>query len=139
MPEIAELVPGFQAETALERRLAEDPQLLAGLAWGKPRESHPEGAVGAHVRDLLDEVDASESGERRRLLRLIVLLHDSFKYRVKEWLPKTLGNHHAQRAAAFAKGFTDDRRVLATIEHHDRPYQLWRRMKRTGKLDEDGF
>jgi len=41
----AELVPGFQPETELERRIARDPELLEGLAWGKPRTGHPEGTV----------------------------------------------------------------------------------------------
>jgi hypothetical protein len=30
----------------------------------------------------------------------------------------------------------DDERLLATIEQHDRPYSLWRRSRRTGRLDE---
>lgn len=135
-----EMVPGFVAETELERRLAADPQLLAGLAWGEPRAGHPEGRVGAHVADLLAELERSaETGERRAQLRLITLVHDAFKYRVKNWLPKTGDNHHAARARAFASGYTEDERVLATIELHDRPYALWRKMRRKGRLDGSAF
>src|SRR5918997_1165459 len=46
-------VPGFEPETDTERRLACDPVLREGWAWGEPRSGHPEGAVGAHVADLL--------------------------------------------------------------------------------------
>jgi hypothetical protein len=101
--------------------------------------------VGAHVRDLLEALDedaldeGNESAETRRLLRFVALVHDGFKYRVHEWLPKSGPNHHAARARRFAERFTDDERLLATIEQHDRPYALWRKMRRRGELDEAGF
>ena len=43
------------------------------------------------------------------------------------------------RARRFAERFTEDERVLAAIEFHDRPYALWRKLNRRGKLDERGF
>ena len=141
LPDVRELVPGFEPETDLERAVTGEPELLAGLAWGEPREGHPEGSVGEHVRDLLATIDGESelSPERRTDLRFLALVHDAFKYRVHEWLPKTGGNHHAARARRFAQGFTDDERLLATIELHDRPYALWRKMRRRGHLDERGF
>jgi hypothetical protein len=140
LPGAADLVPGFTPETALERAVTEDPALVAGLAWGKPREGHPEGTVGAHVRDLLEALDeAGEDDETRRLLRFLALVHDGFKYRVHEWLPRAGPNHHAARARRFAERYTDDQRLLATIEQHDRPYALWRKMRRRGELDDAGF
>lgn len=140
MPAVAEVVLGFEPETEQERRLTEDPELLAGLAWGEPRDGHPEGSVGAHVADLLRVLEErGETGERRELLRTVVLVHDSFKYRVKNWLPKNGRNHHAARARRFAERYTDDDRILETIEHHDQPYHLWRGVKRRGRLDEGKF
>jgi len=140
LPDAAELVPGFVPETELERAITEDPELLAGLAWGKPRGGHPEGSVGAHVADLLATLDSKAyADETRSPLRFVALVHDGFKYRVREWLPKTGANHHAARARRFAERFTGDERLLATIEQHDRPYALWRKMQRRGKLDEDRF
>lgn len=134
---VSELVSGFRPETELEERVTRDPDLLAGLAWGKPRESHPEGAVGIHVSQLLDKIEeAGEKGERRALLRFVALVHDSFKYRVLGWLPRSGRNHHAARARRFAERFTDDERLLATIELHDGPYSLWKKMRRRGRLDE---
>ena len=52
-----ELVPAFAPENELERKLIADPELLEGLAWGKPRSGHPEGSVAAHVADMLETVD----------------------------------------------------------------------------------
>ena len=132
-----ELIPGFEPETDLERRISSEPELLEGLAWGEPRAGHPEGAVGTHVSHLLETLDQSGvSGEERELLRFMALVHDSFKYQVRERLPRVGENHHAMRARRFAEGFTDDERLLAAIEFHDRPYALWRKLKRRGKLDE---
>lgn len=135
-----ELIPGFRPETDLEREVVADPELLEGLAWGQPRAGHPEGRVGTHVSHLLESIDeAGERAERRGLLRFIVLVHDSFKYKVRDRLPRVGENHHAMRARRFAERFTDDERVLATIELHDRPYALWRKLRRKGKLDERAF
>jgi HD domain-containing protein len=132
-----ELVPGFVPENELECSVSRDPALLEGLAWGKPRKGHPEGSVGNHVADLLATIEAREEpGRRRSELRLLALLHDSFKYRVRNWLPKIGENHHAMRARRFAERYTGDERLLAAIELHDRPYAIWRRMRRTGRLDE---
>ena len=39
------------------------------------------------------------------------------------------------RARRLAEGYTDDERLLATIEQHDRPYAIWRKMRRKGRLD----
>jgi hypothetical protein len=39
------------------------------------------------------------------------------------------------RARRFAERYTDDERVLTTIELHDRPYGIWRKRRRTGWLD----
>ena len=107
--------------------------LQEGLAWGKPRRGHPEGSVGAHVADLLATIERwGETGKRREELRFLALVHDSLKNRVSNWRPKTGENHHAMRARRFAERYVDDERLLATIELHDRPYDLWRKMRRRG-------
>jgi HD domain-containing protein len=136
--DVAELVPGFEPETELERALARDPALLEGWAWGKPREGHPEGEVGEHVGHLLDTIDEWGVPEPPRSeLRFIALVHDSLKYRVQDWRPKTGENHHAMRARRFAESYTGDERILATIELHDRPYAIWRRMRRKGESQDE--
>lgn len=134
------VVPGFRPENELELAVAADERLLKGLAWGKPRSGHPEGSVGAHVADLLRTLeDWDEREPLRSDLRFVALVHDSLKNEVKSWLPKTGRNHHAMRARRLAERYTDDERLLATIEQHDRPYAIWRKMQRKGRLDERAF
>jgi len=137
-PRALDLVLGFEPANELERGLTRDPVLLEGLAWGEPRRGHPEGAVGAHVSDLLNTIDAwGETGERRLELRFISLVHDAMKGKVEYRLPRTGENHHAMRARRFAEAYADDERLLATIELHDRPYAIWRRSrKRTRDANE---
>jgi hypothetical protein len=136
-PSAEESIPGFKPANERERALAHDERVLRGLTWGKPRHGHPEGRVGAHVADLLRRLETWKLPEPLRSdLRFIALVHDSLKREVKEWLPKTGENHHAMRARRLAEGYTDDERLLATIEQHDRPYAIWRRMRRKGRLDE---
>src|SRR3954453_1726184 len=134
---VEELIPGFRPENDLERRVTQDPDLLRGLAWGKPRKGHPEGSIGAHVADLLERLDRERvAGQERADLRFLALVHDSFKNQVQEWRPRTGENHHAMRARRFAERYVADERLLSTIELHDRPYGIWRKMRRTGRLDE---
>jgi hypothetical protein len=137
---ITDLLPEFVPEDELERRVTSDPDLIAGLAWGEPRPGHPEGSVAEHVRHLLETLDSwDEPADRHRRLRLMTLIHDAFKGDVIERLPKISRNHHADRARRFAERYTDDQSVLAALQHHDRPYALWRKLKRKGELDERGF
>jgi hypothetical protein len=139
-PSAEELIPGFRPENELERALASDERLLEGLAWGEPRKGHPEGSVGAHVGQLLRTIgDWGTPEPLRSELRFIALVHDSLKGEVKGFVRKSGENHHAMRARRLAEAYTDDERLLATIEQHDRPYAIWRKMKRKGKLDEGAF
>lgn len=104
---------------------------MRGLAWGEPRSGHPEGNVGAHVRQLLETIDEwGETEPRRSELRFMAIVHDALKYRVRGWLPKVGENHHAMRARRVAERYTSDERLLAAIELHDRPYAIWRRTRR---------
>ena len=101
-----------------------EPELQAGLAWGAPRWGHPEGSVGEHVEHLLAGIDGRDP--LRADLRLIAIVHDSFKPAVKHGEPWSPENDHAMLARRFAERFADDERVLATIEHHDAPYWRWK-------------
>ena len=138
MTSASELVEGFEPEGELERRLAADPKLLAGWAWGRPRKGHPEGSVGRHVADLLRTIeDWGETGAGRADLRFLALVHDSMKNRVHYWLPRKGPNHHAMRARRFAESYTSDERLLACLELHDRPYHIWKRLRRTRKPQDE--
>lgn len=118
------LVPGFRPENELERRLIEDPELRAGLAWGHPRYGHPEGAVGRHVSLMLRRIGTAHP--LRSDLRVLALVHDSFKYRVRPDLPYAPENDHACLARRFAERHIRDERLLIVLELHDEPYWIWR-------------
>jgi hypothetical protein len=118
------VVHGFQPETALELRLAADPVLQYGWAWGDPRPGHPEGAVGEHVAWMLRHI--ADAHPLRRELRLVALLHDSFKFQVDPDLGYSPENDHARLARRFAERYVGDERILATLEWHDEPYWIWR-------------
>jgi hypothetical protein len=111
-------------ETDLERALLADPRLGAGLTWGAPRPGHPEGRVADHVAAILAAI--ARDDPQRNDLRLLALVHDSFKAEVRQrerWSPD---NDHAMLARRFAAGYTSDARLLATLELHDEPYWIWR-------------
>jgi hypothetical protein len=123
---IEQLIPGFRAETALERELARDPALLRGLAWGQPRPGHPEGRVGTHVADILAAI-TEPAGRRRDELRFLALVHDALKHRVRPDAAYSLDNdQHGVLARRFAERYTTDPRILRTLELHDEPYRIWR-------------
>jgi hypothetical protein len=91
-----------------------------------------------HVGELLETIERWKVPEPLRSeLRFITLVHDSLKNRVQQWRPRTGENHHAMRARRLAERYTNDERLLTTIELHDRPYAIWRKMRRRGRLDEE--
>jgi len=111
-------------ENDLEQAVLAAPEIQRGLAWGAPRWGHPEGSVGEHVAHLLGRIHGDE--RCRSELRLIAIVHDSFKAAVRKDEPWTADNDHAVLARRFAERFTDDARLLTTIELHDEPYWVWR-------------
>jgi len=111
-------------EDERERKLLEDPDLRAGLAWGTPRSGHPEGAVREHVAQLLARIDPQDP--MRADLRFLAIVHDAFKASVRPGERWSRENDHAVIARRFAERHTADERLLATIELHDEPYWLWR-------------
>jgi hypothetical protein len=110
--------------TDLEQRLLETPELRTGLAWGSPRWGHPEGSVGAHAAALLALI--GDEDPLRDDLRVLALLHDSFKAAVRPGERWSRDNDHAVLARRFAERFIRDERVLAALELHDEPYWIWR-------------
>ena len=123
----------FAVESTVERQIAADPAWERGVWWGEPRPGHPEGAVAHHIADVLANVDRlfPISPDRARL-RLIALVHDSFKYLVDPTRPRTGDNHHGFLAARFLERFTDDAGVLLVAQTHDDAYNAWRSGARRG-------
>ncbi len=124
----------FVLETDLEKQIATDPEWQAGVAWGKPRFGHLEGPVKYHIADVLANIDRQcVTAEERMALRLVALIHDTFKYRVDEARPKIGTNHHAYIARKFAERYIQDPVILDLIELHDEAYNSWRLGAHRGK------
>lgn len=122
-----------EPETELEARIVADPRWRAGTDWGEPRPGHPEGTVGYHVREVLANLDRMGlEPETRRKLRLVAIVHDSFKREVDRKLPRIGANHHATIARSFLEQFTDDPDLLEIVELHDEAYHLWKAGQRDG-------
>ena len=125
--------PEIVPETELEARIVADPDWQAGAAWGDPRPGHPEGSVAAHVAEVLDNVDRVALGaDDRARLRLVALVHDTFKGSVDRSRPSTGENHHAVLARRFAERYVDDPEVLEVVELHDEAYNAWATGERSG-------
>ena len=119
----------LQPETDLERRLMLHPLMREGLQWGEPRYGHPEGKVAYHVADIFENIRRLSppiSAEVYRQMRLITLLHDTFKFQETKQFPRDWSQHHGIIARRFAEDFIDDKAVLDVIELHDEAYYCWR-------------
>ena len=120
-------------ETELERRILADPEFIKGAMYGKERKGHPEGQVVYHIREVLQNVDKyNETDYQREQLRLIALIHDTFKYQVNLSLPKYGDNHHSRLAWKFAQKYIKDQDILQVIKYHDDAYNTWKRATRSG-------
>ena len=130
----------IEARTELERLLLSQPDVQQGLRWGKSRRGHPEGIVGLHVQQILDRIDQlNEPNEVKEQLRLMAILHDTFKYKVDISKPRTGENNHAVIARHFAERFIQDGVLLDMIEFHDKYYSIWLTLTKKGFFREREF
>ena len=120
-------------ETELEERIVRDPRWVAGASWGMPRPGHPEGEVALHIVEVLGNLDRQRLPACDRVkLRLVALVHDTFKREVDRTSPRTGDNHHAVIARRFVERFTSDLDVLEVTELHDDAYNAWSAGNRSG-------
>ena len=123
----------FQLKTQLEQKIAADPEWQYGLEWGHSRPGHPEGRVVFHIREVLDNVDCFfRNSAHRSSLRLIALIHDTFKYKAAQLEPDTHKKSHGYVARKFAERYISDGGILEVIELHDEAYKAYRLMARYG-------
>lgn len=120
----------LQPETALEREILSDEQFREGLLWGKPRYGHPEGQIVFHILDIFDNIERlSIDADTRRKLRLITLVHDTFKAFEHRGKPRDWERHHSKLAYQYLQRFCNEHDVLTVTELHDEAYYCWRLVK----------
>ena len=115
-------------ETKTEKALLKNADFVKGLHWGEPRFGHPEGKVIYHIKEVFKNIDqCASSPEQRQKLRLIALVHDTFKYKEDKGTgPRNWEKHHASLACDFVKSWTDDDEVIKVTKLHDEAYYAWR-------------
>ena len=114
-------------ETDLEKQLIHHPEFKKGLQWGTPRYGHPEGKVLYHIAEVFSNIEKLKiTPHTRQQLRLITLVHDTFKHQEDRSTPRDWSRHHAVIARQFAEKFISDSQVLNVIELHDEAYYSWR-------------
>ena len=112
----------LQPETPLERLIIQDKGFRRGLLWGVPRYGHPEGEVYKHIRDVFDNIDRLQVAQLvRERLRLVALVHDSFKHKEDKRKPRDWSKHHGVLARQFLAQYTDDEVVLTITEKDGSP------------------
>jgi len=123
----------IQPENGIESAIIGNADFIAGCSHGKPRSGHPEGQVIYHIKEVLENIDKwyiDDSDYNN--LRLIAILHDTFKYKVDQTKPKVGENHHGWIARKFAEKFPIDSDILSIIQHHDEAYNAWQKGGRHG-------
>ena len=150
MKEILDITNSIKPRTDLEKQIIRSPDFWEGANWGKPRRGHPEGKVILHIVDVLKNIDninalCSKNNinppdeETIAKLRLIAIIHDTFKYKVDTTKPKSGENHHAMIARRFAEKFIDDPLILDIIELHDEAYLAQRSETKDKRKGEQRF
>ena len=116
-----------------EQAICNDPEFIEGAMYGKPRGGHPEGAVIYHIQEVLANIDKFYGDDLDRdELRVIAIIHDSFKHKVNQTMPKTGSNHHGWIAEKFAEKYCHNTAVLTVIQYHDDAYNAWQKGGRHG-------
>lgn len=120
----------------LESSLLKFSDFRYGMLWGEPRFGHPEGKVAYHVREVLNNVDQLDISEHQReKLRLIAIVHDTFKYEEARTIAQGNRIHHGIFAKLFFSEFIDDDELLTIIELHDEAYYCWRMIQNNNDYD----
>ncbi len=124
-------------ENELEQKIISDPEWIEGAEWGIRREGHPEDKNLDHTVDVLRNIDKLDiSALDREKLRLIALIHDTFKHKVDMTRDRIGDNNHGVIARKWAEKFIDDPAVLMIIELHDEAFRAWRKGNDTGKWEQ---
>jgi hypothetical protein len=125
--------------TLIFDKILEDESLEEKMKYGTPRPGHIEGAIGAHVRELHENlqavVECLEGGlggkmitlEQLAALRILILCHDTFKGDALRGVDIAHPKSHASLARSYLENFTADQSLLNMIQLHDEPYALFKK------------
>ncbi|PIN90971.1 hypothetical protein COU57_02545 [Candidatus Pacearchaeota archaeon CG10_big_fil_rev_8_21_14_0_10_32_14] len=122
----------IKPENPLEYEISRNEDFIKGCYWGVPRSGHDEGKVIYHIRDVLRNVEKYSSSQTRVDLRLIAMIHDTFKYKQTRPILPSRENHHAVIARRFAEQFITNPQILEIIELHDEAYNSWQNIEFKG-------
>ena len=120
--------------------IVDDDRYRTLVEWGSPRPGHPEGTIRAHIEDLeanLAAIEAPLTPLQRARIRLLIHVHDTFKSRAAAGVAIDHPRSHASLARAYLLEFLEDEELATMVQWHDLPYALWRKWRRTGRIDED--
>ena len=116
----------IKPKNGIEQAIIDDADFITGAMYGKVRHGHPEGAVIYHIKEVLENIEKFYADDKDYYdLRLIAILHDTFKNKVNQNLPKSGENHHGMIARRFAEKFSVHEDVLTVIQYHDDAYNAW--------------
>jgi hypothetical protein len=116
----------IKPKSGIEIAICDDLEFEKGAMYGKPRSGHPEGAVIYHIQEVLANIDKFYGDDiDRDELRVIAIVHDTFKHKVDQTQPKAGENHHGMIARRFAEKFPIHQDVLEVIQLHDDAYNAW--------------
>ena len=123
----------IKPENGIETAIISNADFIKGASYGKIRSGHPEGQVIYHIEEVLGKIEKFYGDdEDRETLRLIAILHDTFKYKVDQTKPKSGENHHGMIARRFAEKYISNGDILSIIERHDEAYNAWQKGGRHG-------
>lgn len=119
-----------------------DPRYETGVTYGKPRTGHAEGTVANHLEQLeanLGKMEPMLTGAEYIALRILIHVHDTFKYWAKRDSAILDPNSHASLARAFLAEFTHDEDLLNMVQYHDENFALWKQFETKGRYNKKRF
>lgn len=118
----------IKPENGIETVICDNQDFIDGCSYGKPRKGHPEGQVIYHIKEVLENIEKfyPEDNDREEL-RLIAILHDTFKHKVDRNQQRTGENHHGMIARRFAENYPIKNNVLDIIQRHDDAFKAWQK------------
>ncbi len=124
------------------KKVLADERYSTGVAYGKPRTGHAEGNVANHLVQLeenLARLTPLLSQREVDQLRVLVHVHDTFKYWARRDSAIEDPRSHASLAAAFLGELAVDSDTVRIVQYHDEGYALWKQAERRGDYDHERF